>query len=161
MASIPTSNITIDIQSQVIWIAYQPHTSLSTFNIRWPSVSGDKVGHIKSILWQKSIIYYCDRNPHVFSAVRSISTFISNYMDLNLKLTISRAVISRELLEVCCLKSLLVAIHCPHDWRPWLTEHLHTSNIHYLIIESHGWVNTCIQTIYILPHSRKSWLTDS
>ena len=38
--------------------------------------------------------------------------------------TISCAVVSREFLEVGCLKSLMVSIHCAHDAWPRLLEHL-------------------------------------
>lgn len=41
-----------------------------------------------------------------------------------LNLTISCAVVSWELFEVCGLESLVIPVHRPHDTRPWLLKHL-------------------------------------
>ena len=38
--------------------------------------------------------------------------------------TISSTVVTREFLEVCCLKAFLVAIHCSHEAWPGLLEDL-------------------------------------
>jgi len=41
-------------------------------------------------------------------------------------LTIASCIIAGKLLEISCLKALVVAVHCPHHSWPRLLEHLHT-----------------------------------
>lgn len=49
---------------------------------------------------------------------------ISKFVQLQQSLTISCAVVAWELLEVSCLKPLMVSMHSTHDTRPWLFENL-------------------------------------